>query len=135
MNMTQSSELLRIDKWLWAARFFKTRALAVKALKSGHVKLLEQNKKKNLKPATEIKIGQTLEIQRGPFQFTITVDQLSKHRGSATIAAQLFTETKDSIKARESVKSAIRAQPKNPYGGRKPDKHTIRKNRDLKRGF
>jgi len=126
---------LRIDKWLWATRFFKTRALAVKALKGNHVKLLENDKRKSLKPATEIKIGDSLEIQKGAFSFCITVDGILEKRSSAKIAQTLYTESKESIKQREEVKEIIRSQPKNPFGGSKPDKHTVRKNRAIKRGF
>jgi len=125
----------RIDKWLWAARFFKTRALAVKALKSSHIKLVEESKRKSLKPAFEVKVGHLLEIQKGAFSFSITIDNISDKRGSATIAEKLYTESADSIKKREQVKDNLRAQPKNPFGGSKPDKHTVRKNRAIKRGF
>jgi len=126
---------LRIDKWLWAARFFKTRALAVKALKGNHVKLLEKDNRKSLKPATEIKIGDNLEIQKGAFSFCITVDGILEKRGSAKIAQTLYTESKDSIKKRKDINEILKSQPKNPFGGNKPDKHTIRKNRAIKRGF
>ena len=126
---------IRIDKWLWAARFFKTRALAVKALKSSHVKLIEGDKRKSLKPANEVQINQVLEVQRGPFSFTVIIKQISKHRGPAKIAETLYEETPESIKAREVVKTNLQSQPRNPFGGRKPDKHTVRKNRAIKRGF
>jgi len=125
----------RIDKWLWAARFFKTRALAVKALKSSHIKLVDEDKRKSLKPAFEVKVGQVIEIQKGAFNFSITVSGIVDKRGSAAIAATLYKESPESIKKREEIKSNLRAQPKNPFGGSKPDKHTVRKNRAIKRGF
>ena len=63
------------------------------------------------------------------------VNDLNDKRQSAPLAQQLYTESEASIKQREKVAAALRAQPKNPYGGKKPDKHTLRKNRALKRGF
>ena len=127
---------IRIDKWLWAARFFKTRGLAVQAIKGGKIKILnESGQGKTIKPAFEVKPSDLLEIQKGVFQFTVNVEGISKQRGSATVAQTLYNETADSIKKREETVALLKAQPKNPHGGRKPDKYTLRKNRAMKRGF
>lgn len=132
--MTENS--LRLDKWLWAARFFKTRSLAVTAIKGGHIKTLDAaGQRKTVKPASEVKLGDLLEIQRGAFQYSIRINGLHDKRQSATLAQQLYAETPESVKRREEVAATLRAQPKNPYGGKKPDKHTLRKNRAIKRGF
>ena len=127
---------LRLDKWLWVARFFKTRALATSSIKAGHVKILmSSGQSKTVKPALEINIGDWLEIQRGAFQFTIEIKGIHLQRQSAPLAQALYEETQDSIERREEVAVKLRAQPKNPFGGKKPDKHTLRKNRALKRGY
>jgi len=126
---------LRIDKWLWAARFFKTRALAVDAIKGGKIKLVSGEVSKRVKPALEVKIGNKLEIQRGAFQWVIEVTGINKQRGSATIAKELYHELPESIERRAELAEQLKAQPKNPFGGRKPDKRTLRQNRDIKRGY
>lgn len=128
-------ETLRLDKWLWSSRFFKTRALATAAVKGGHIKMLNHaGQSKSVKPAVEVKIGHWLEIQKGAFQFTVEVKGLSLQRQSAPLAQKLYEETQESIERREEVASILRAQPKNPFGGKKPDKYTLRKNREIKRG-
>jgi len=127
---------LRLDKWLWAARFFKTRALATAAIKAGHIKTKnEQGKRKTIKPSMEVKAGDFLDIQRGPFQFSIVVRGINAKRQSASLAQLLYEESNESVIQREKVATAIKNQPKNPYGGKKPDKYTLRKNRALKRGY
>ena len=127
---------IRLDKWLWAARFFKTRALATAAIKAGHIKTRNAaGQRKTVKPSLEVKKGDWLEIQRGAFQHCVQVNGLHDKRQSASLAQQLYTESEASIKQREEVAAMLRAQPNNPFGGKKPDKHTLRKNRALKRGF
>jgi len=88
---------VRLDKWLWAARFFKTRAQAKKAIVGG--KILVDGKR--IKPAREITPGVTLNIRKDHQIWEILVDNLSSQRGSATIARQLYTETPTSIEQRE----------------------------------
>ena len=130
------ADSIRLDKWLWAARFFKTRALATTAIKAGHIKTRNAaGQRKTVKPSLEVKKGDWLEIQRGAFQHCVQVTDVNHQRQSAPLAQQLYTESEASIKQREDVAAMLRAQPKNPFGGKKPDKHTLRKNRALKRGF
>ena len=127
---------VRLDKWLWAARFFKTRALATSAIKAGHIKTRnEAGQRKTVKPSLEVKIGDWLEIQRGAFLHSIQILGLNDKRQSAPLAQKLYQESEESVKQREELAAMLRAQPKNPFGGKKPDKHTLRKNRALKRGF
>ncbi len=93
----QKIEKVRLDKWLFAARFFKTRALALKAIQQG--KILYEGQKPN--PSREVKIGGTLTIKQGDLEKTIIVEGLCQQRQSAPLASQLYTETSDSLQKRE----------------------------------
>jgi len=128
--MSTPTEKVRIDKWLWAARFYKTRQLAVKAVKSSQILLQKQA----IKPATTIKVGDQLQIKRGVYQIEVMVEGLSEKRGSATIAQTLYTETQASKKAREILKEQLANQPKIDIDRRKPDKRGVRTHRAIKRG-
>ncbi len=88
---------VRVDRWLWAARFFKTRSLAKTAVEGGKVHLNDQR----TKPAKELCIGQVLTIRKGIQLQTVVVDALAEHRGSATVAQSLYTETPESVELRE----------------------------------
>lgn len=90
-------ERLRIDKWLWAARFYKTRSLASDEIVKGHVHVNEQV----AKPSREIKVGDTVVMRQGPVIRTVTVLGISQQRGPAPVAQQLYAETQDSILERE----------------------------------
>jgi ribosome-associated heat shock protein Hsp15 len=87
---------VRLDKWLWAARFFKTRNLASDAITGGHVQV---NGDKG-KPARTLKLGDRLRIKTPSAQFEVIVSGLSDHRGSAVQAQQLYEETAESVEAR-----------------------------------
>lgn len=110
-NNQQSS--LRIDKWLWAARFFKTRSLASDAVKNGKV-LLNGEK---IKPSREICVGDHISVRQSYFSKTVTVAQLANRRGSASVAATLYEETAESVANRERLKSIQQAQPAVRRGG------------------
>ena len=88
---------VRIDKWLWAARFFKSRSTATDAVLGGRVQLNGTR----VKPAREVRVADTLEIRRGPTQWTVVVAGLADRRGSAEVAAGLYEETPESVAARE----------------------------------
>jgi ribosome-associated heat shock protein Hsp15 len=88
---------VRIDKWLWAARFFKTRALSKAAIESGKVHLGSQK----CKPSRIIEVGETLRVRQGDDEKTILVVDVSEHRRGAVEAQQLYQETPDSILQRE----------------------------------
>lgn len=79
---------MRLDKWLWAARFFKTRSLATQAIDHGRVKLNGER----IKPARELRPGDRLEIHIGEFDWTLTVKALSMQRGPAPVAHRLYEE-------------------------------------------
>ncbi len=97
---------IRIDRWLWAARFFKTRSLAKKAVEGGKVHVENQR----AKPSKELQIGQTLQIRRGETVQTVVVTLLSDQRGPATQAQTLYEETIESIERRELRTSSRRME-------------------------
>lgn len=93
---------VRIDKWLWAARFFKTRTQATAAVDAGHARVMDER----VKPAKEIRPGDVLRIRTAGGETTVTVLRLAEQRGSAAIAQTLFEESAESreARARESEK-------------------------------
>lgn len=92
-------DTVRIDKWLWAARFFKTRSLASQAVSGGHVSLNGNR----VKPSRTVQVGDMLLVRRDFFEFTIRVIELSERRGPASVARALYEETADSISKREAL--------------------------------
>lgn len=90
---------LRIDKWLWAARFYKTRSLATEEIDKGRVSLNGQD----AKPAREVKVGDTVAIRREGVTRTVVVKGLSGVRGPAPVAQQLYEETAESLREREQA--------------------------------
>ena len=97
---------VRIDRWLWAARFFKTRSSAKSAVEGGKVHV----DGKRVKPSKELRPGQTLEIRRGDLVQTVVVQEISQQRGPATKAQALYAETSESIELREQRKSIRRME-------------------------
>jgi ribosome-associated heat shock protein Hsp15 len=95
---------VRIDKWLWAARFFKTRGLATEKVNGGHVQLNGES----VKPSKQVECGDELTILREHERFIITVTGLAEKRGSAAIAQTLYEETEESLKARETERERRR---------------------------
>jgi ribosome-associated heat shock protein Hsp15 len=98
---------VRIDKWLWAARFFKTRSLAADAVDTGRVRLDGQR----IKPARSVKIGEVYDIDNGSDRWEVLVTGLSGVRGSATVARTLYEETAASIEKRDLNAEARRLFP------------------------
>ncbi len=119
--MTDTETRVRIDKWLWAARFFKTRALAIEAIKLGRV----QCNRARPKPSRQLQIGDRLHIEKGEQRFDVEVLGLSDQRGPAAQAQQLYAETPDSRERREAAAALRKAQrqsaPRPPHT--RPDKH------------
>ena len=116
-------ERLRIDRWLWHARFFKTRSLAADEVKAGHVRVNGQR----TKPAHEIKVGDVLAIVRGEDDREVVVARIPRRRGPAAEAATCYAETEASLE-RGRVRAAERASAITvppPTVGR-PDKRTRR---------
>ena len=112
---------VRLDKWLWAARFFKTRSLAKQAIEAGHVHYDDAR----TKVSKEVAIGASLRIRHGWDQKTVIVQGLSSSRGPASIAQTLYQETSESIAAREQHAAERKASGVQPPPGR-PDKRNRR---------
>ncbi|KGM06847.1 Ribosome-associated heat shock protein [Methylophaga thiooxydans] len=102
-----SSESQRLDKWLWAARFYKTRSLAVEAINGGKVHLNKQR----AKPSRTVRVEDTLTISKPPYEFEIIVAGLNLQRRPAAEAQQLYQETPDSQKKREALREQIKNEP------------------------
>lgn len=118
---------MRIDKWLWAARFHKTRSLAQQALEGGKVTLNGER----VKPAKEVKAGDALLIRSGAFEWAISVRQLSDKRGSAAVARTLYEESAASQaqRAEQSALGKLNVEPAAQRHGRP----TKRERRELDR--
>lgn len=123
-------ETVRVDKWLWAARFYKTRSLASAAVNGGKVHLNGQR----IKPARTIKPGDILHIQRDLSDFEITVLVLSEKRGPARVAQTLYEESVDSIRRREEAASMRKYERLSRAPQHRPDKRSRRQLRELQRG-
>lgn len=120
---------MRADKWLWAARFYKTRALATAAIQGGKVHVNGAR----VKPARPLLVGDELRIQKGPEQFVVIVQALSERRGSATVARTLYEETHDSILARDLLHEQRRLLADSaPHPDHRPDKKARRQLRRMK---
>ncbi|CDH46238.1 MAG: RNA-binding protein [Candidatus Competibacteraceae bacterium] len=98
---------VRLDQWLWAARFFKTRALAVEAVTGGKVHVSGQRSK----PSHAIRLGEMLRIQRGTEEYVVMVKGLSSRRGPAKEAVLLYEEAAESRQRREEINEQRRLQP------------------------
>ena len=118
---------LRLDKWLWAARFFKTRALAAHACDLGRVKSNSQP----AKPAREVKIGDRLQIKNDSGEFEIEILALSEMRGPAAVAQTLYRETEASQEARLKLAAERKAAPH--FEALREGKPSKRDRRDLAR--
>ncbi len=107
---------IRIDKWLWAARFFKTRSLATDAVERGRVKLNDER----CKPARNLKVGDLLDIDNGSTEWQVRVLGLSEQRGPAPVAQQLYEETPQSVQRREQTaeRRHLYAEPADDIRGR-----------------
>ena len=105
-SLPSNEAKVRIDRWLWAARFFKTRSLAKAAIEGGKVHVDGQR----VKPAKEVRPGQTLEIRRGDTVFVVIIEKVSEKRGSALVAQTLYIETASSREQRETVTARRRME-------------------------
>jgi ribosome-associated heat shock protein Hsp15 len=112
---------MRLDKWLWAARFFKTRTLAAEAIAAGHVSVNSDR----AKAAKTLRVGDEVAVRKAPYEHTVVVKGLSEQRGSATIAAALFEETAESRARRTALAAQMKSMPSPRFKGR-PTKKTRR---------
>ena len=109
---------MRIDKWLWAARFFKTRALAARSCELGRI----ESNGQPAKPAREVRVGDTLRVKNDSGEFVIEVLGVSEMRGPASVAQALYRETEASRKARVLLAEQKKAMPAFDFPEGKPSK-------------
>lgn len=130
MNTEESTVKFRIDKWLCAARFFKTRSLAADAVECGKVHINEAR----VKPARSVAVGDRLDIHIGQKQCVIEVLALSNRRGPASEAQKLYRETDESRQRREAIAARLKDQPQ-PFRFRgRPTKRDRREIERLTKG-
>lgn len=116
----------RIDKWLWTARFFKTRSLAAEAVSGGKIHV----EKQRIKPSKEIKVGTNLQIYKEGFEWNVTVKSIAKQRVSAKEAVLLYEENIESIEKRQK-QAQQRREERQFLGFHKPEHRPNKKNRRL----
>jgi ribosome-associated heat shock protein Hsp15 len=123
-------EQVRIDKWLWAARFFKTRGLATEAVAGGHVQVNGER----VKPAKDVRAGDTVELRVGTVPWTVVVAGIADKRGPASVARTLYEETEASRAERERLAAEHRlARPLGADLGPRPTKQDRRRLEALRR--
>ena len=130
-DIAHSSEKIRIDKWLWAARFFKTRTLAKTAIESGKVQLAGQR----VKVSREVARGDVLRIRQGWDEREVIVKGTSEQRRSAPIAQTLYEETSDSVARRERAAEARKAAGAMARPTQRPGKHERKALERLRKQF
>ncbi len=115
---------VRLDKWLWAARFFKTRTLATDAIDRGQVEVNGNR----AKPSRAVKLGDEITVHKGPYEFMVTVQGVSAHRGPASEAQQLYLESDESKRRRAELAEQQRfASFTAPAPEKRPDKRDRRR--------
>lgn len=130
VDMSENEIKIRIDKWLWAARFFKTRSLASQAVNGGKVHLNGAR----TKSSKEVKIGDKLLITKGHLEFDITIEGISKYRRPAVEARLLYVELQESIsKRKELIEQRRMFRAGQPAPEKKPGKRDRRKIREFTR--
>jgi ribosome-associated heat shock protein Hsp15 len=122
------SDSMRLDKWLWCARFYKTRSLATEEIGKGRVMVNGQN----CKAARELRVGDRVQLRQGPVARTVIVRGLSNMRGPAPVAQQLYEETAESIAARLQAAEQRRLAPE-PAASLHEGRPTKRDRRDIDR--
>ena len=111
----------RLDKWLWSARFYKTRSLAGEAINGGHVHVNGQR----IKPAKMIRVGDAIEISKDQYHWRLEVQALAQRRGPAVEARQLYVEEAESIQQRENIRAENKLM--SPAPTKRPDKRQRRR--------
>jgi len=130
MSTDDNTEKFRIDKWLCAARFFKTRSLAADAVDCGKVHINEVR----VKPAKVVVVGDMVTINIGQKQYVVEVLALSNKRGSAAEAQKLYRETDASRQRRETIAAQLKAQPQPFFFKGRPTKRDRREIERFKKG-
>jgi ribosome-associated heat shock protein Hsp15 len=121
---------VRLDKWLWAARFFKTRAIAAEAVETGKVEVNGERAKR----AKQLQAGDKVRVRLGPYYHLVTVRGTSERRGPASVAAKLYEEDAEGRKAREAMQVQVKAaQSSFGYESGRPTKKDRREIEKLRR--
>jgi ribosome-associated heat shock protein Hsp15 len=118
----ETDDRVRLDKWLWAARFFKTRALAAEAIDGGKVDVNGAR----VKRAKLVQVGDEVRVRQTPFEHVVMVLGVSDRRGPASVAAALYEETADSKAKREALATQIRSMPHDDWDTGRPTKRDRR---------
>ncbi len=119
---TETHDRVRLDKWLWAARFYKTRALAADAIDGGKVEVNDVRAKR----AKMVQVGDAVRIRQTPFEHVVIVRGVSERRGPASVAATLYEETTESKAKREALATQIRSMPSGDWDTGRPTKRDRR---------
>jgi ribosome-associated heat shock protein Hsp15 len=127
---SEETSRVRLDKWLWAARFFKTRALAANAVETGKVEVNGERAKR----AKQLQVGDSLRIRLGPYHHIVTVRAISEQRGPASVAVTLYEENAEGRKARGALQLQMKAaQSASGYDRGRPSKKDRREIEKLRR--
>ncbi|MCK5404778.1 MAG: RNA-binding protein [Desulfobulbaceae bacterium] len=130
MNKPSAHRKVRLDKWLWAARFFKTRSLAAKAVAGGHIHVNGAR----VKPSKIVELGEEFRIRRGVIEFIVVVAAVKHQRRPAVEARMLYEETEESIRAREKRREERRLLKEDQIAPKvRPSKRDRRLLRSFKR--
>lgn len=119
---TETHDRVRLDKWLWAARFYKTRALAAEAIDGGKVDVNDSRAKR----AKMVQVGDAVRIRHTPFEHVVIVRGVSERRGPASVAATLYEETAESKTKRAALVTQIRSMPAGDWDTGRPTKRDRR---------
>lgn len=119
---SESTDRVRLDKWLWAARFYKTRGLAAEAIDGGKVDVNQAR----VKRAKMVQVGDEVRIRQTPFEHVVIVRGVSEQRGPASVAATLYDETVESKARRDALKTQIRSLPADDWESGRPTKRDRR---------
>lgn len=117
----------RVDRWLWAARFYKTRSQAAAAIEGGKVRLADARPK----TGAQVRIGDVVRVRSGPIERTVIVRGLGERRGTASAAAALYEETAESVSRRREREAQLKLMPETSFRGK--GRPTKRQRRDLDR--
>lgn len=128
--MSDAPESVRFDRWLWAARFYKTRTLATSEISGGKARLNGER----VKPAAPVRIGDTVRVMKAPYEWVVEVRDLAERRGPARKARKLYRETEESREKRARRRIQMREVPVPTYEGKgRPTKKERREIERMKR--